>query len=95
MEVEKVGETIIKEVPVYITKEDDAQCSISPSFVELHDAASANRLPDPHPPAEFAQGVAEPRLSDVGWTVVANYNKFHAMKAQCSALQEWAKGLEK
>jgi hypothetical protein len=95
VEVEKVGETIIKEVPIYITEADDANCSISRSFVELHDAAAEGRLPDPAAPAEFAAGAAKPRLSDVGRGVAGNYNKFHGMKAQCQSLIDWAKDLKR
>lgn len=42
------GETIIKEVPKYVTKEDDARCgTIGAGFVQLWNAANAGELPNP------------------------------------------------
>ena len=93
--VKEKGEVRVKYVPKYITKEDDSKCDISPSFVELHDSAAEGRLPDPSPSAEFDAGVAAPKLSEVGQTVVTNYNKFHEMRTQCEALQEWASSLSR
>jgi hypothetical protein len=39
--IEKRGQTIIKEVPVYVTNDDDAHCIVPAGFVRLHDAAAA------------------------------------------------------
>jgi len=39
--VREKGETIIKEVPVYVPVQADAACSINRGFVRLHDAAAA------------------------------------------------------
>ena len=41
------GKDIIKEVPVYVTKQDDARCGvIGDGFVRLWNAANQNALPD-------------------------------------------------
>lgn len=85
----------IKYVTKYITKEDNSKCSISPSFVELHDSAAEDRVPSRPSPSEFVAGVAPPELSDVAETVADNYGKFHEMRVQCEALQEWASELSK
>lgn len=39
--VREKGETIIKEVPVYVPVQADAACTINRGFVRLHDAAAA------------------------------------------------------
>jgi hypothetical protein len=90
VKVKEIGETIIKEVPVYVTAQDDLSCDIGRGFVELHDAAAANRLPNPSPTGESNETFTGPRLSDVGRTVTINYGKFHEMRTQCAALQDWA-----
>jgi hypothetical protein len=42
------GDTIIKEIPKYVTVQDDSRCGrLGPGFVELWNAANENRLPDP------------------------------------------------
>lgn len=38
--IEKRGETIIKEVPVYVTADDDARCAVPAGFIRLHNAAA-------------------------------------------------------
>lgn len=44
--VKEKSDVIIKEIPKYITKEVDAQCSIPESIRMLHTAASKNEVPD-------------------------------------------------
>ncbi len=44
--VREKGETIIKEVPVYVPVQADAACTINRGFVRLHDAAAAGELPE-------------------------------------------------
>jgi hypothetical protein len=39
--VREKGDTIIKEVPVYVPVQADAACTINRGFVRLHDAAAA------------------------------------------------------
>ena len=85
--VREKGETIIKEVPVYVPVQADAACTINRGFVRLHDAAAAGELPtapgDPDAPAE---GLA---LSAVAATVVTNYQTCHENAEQLKALQDW------
>ena len=49
--VREKGETIIKEVPVYVPVQADAACTINRGFVRLHDAAAAGELPEPARPS--------------------------------------------
>jgi hypothetical protein len=52
--VREKGETIIKEVPVYVPVQADAACTINRGFVRLHDAAAAGELPEPTRDADAA-----------------------------------------
>lgn len=59
--VREKGATIIKEVPKYVTKEDDARCgTIGAGFVQLWNAANEGELPaasrDPDAPAGGPEG---------------------------------------
>lgn len=81
------GDTVIKEVPRYVTVQADAACVVPRGFVRLHDAAAAGAVPDPDTgDADAApSGVA---LSAVAGTVAANYTDSHANGEQLSALQQ-------
>ncbi len=87
--VREKGETIIKEVPVYVPVEADAACSVNRGFVRVHDAAAHNNLPEPAGDADAgASGVA---LSDVAETVATNYQTCHENAQQLRALQAWVR----
>lgn len=83
------GETIIKEVPVYVPVQADTACTINRGFVRLHDAAAAGELPEPARDADAAAaGIA---LSAIAGTVAANYQTCHENAEQLRALQAWAR----
>ena len=85
--VREKGDTIIKEVPVYVPVQADAACTINRGFVRLHDAAAAGELPEPARDADAAAaGLA---LSAVAGTVAANYQTCHENAEQLRALQAW------
>jgi len=85
--VREKGDTIIKEVPVYVPVQADAACTINRGFVRLHDAAAAGELPEPARDADAtAAGIA---LSAVATTVTANYQTCHENAEQLRALQGW------
>jgi hypothetical protein len=85
--VREKGDTIFKEVPVYVPVQADAACSINRGFVRLHDAAVAGELPEPARDADAAAtGIA---LSAVAGTVAANYQTCHENAEQLRALQAW------
>ena len=87
--VREKGDTIIKEVPVYVPVQADAACTINRGFVRLHDAAAAGELPEPARDTDAAAaGVA---LSAVTGTVAANYQTCHENAEQLMALQVWVK----
>ena len=87
--VREKGETIIKEVPIYVPVQADAACTINRGFVLLHDAAAAGELPEPAGDADApAAGLA---LSAVAGTVAANYQTCHENAEQLRALQVWVR----
>ena len=87
--VREKGDTIIKEVPVYVPVQADAACTINRGFVRLHDAAAAGELPEPARDADAAAaGIA---LSAVARTVAANYQSCHENAEQLRALQAWVR----
>ena len=89
--VREKGDTILKEVPVYVPIQADAACTIHRGFVSLHDAAAAGELPhatgDPDAPAE---GLT---LSAVTGTIASNYQSCHENAEQLKALQDWIRQL--
>ncbi|MFO1180672.1 hypothetical protein [Ottowia sp.] len=85
--VREKGDTIIKEVPVYVLVQADAACTINRGFVRLHDTAAAGELPELARDADAAPaGIA---LSAVAGTVAANYQICHENAEQLKALQAW------
>lgn len=90
--VREKGDTIIKEVPVYVPVQADSACTINRGFVRLHDAAAAGELPEPARDADAAAaGIA---LSAVAGTVAANYRTCHENAEQLLALQAWAREMK-
>ena len=87
--VREKGDTIIKEVPVYVPVQADAACTINRGFVRLHDAAAAGALPEPARDTDAAAaGIA---LSAVAGTVATNYQTCHENAEQLRALQTWVR----
>lgn len=89
--IREKGDTIIKEVPVYVPVQADAACTINRGFVRLHDAAASGELPEPTGDADAAAaGIA---LSAVAGTVAANYQTCHENAEQLRALQAWVSAI--
>lgn len=81
------GETIVKYVEKYITKESDAKCDIPNNFVVLHDSAAHNKVPDAaRLTDETRSGVA---LSTATKTVTDNYLTCNEIRQQLTSLQKW------
>ena len=87
--VREKGDTIIKEVPIYVPVQADAACTINRGFVRLHDAAAAGALPEPARDADAA--AADIALSAVAGTVANNYQTCHETAEQLTALQTWVR----
>ncbi|WP_176038886.1 hypothetical protein [Burkholderia multivorans] len=91
--VREKGDTIIKEVPVYVDREADRACLVPLGFVRVHDAAAANvPVGDPGSADAAAAGVA---LSAVAATVADNYTTCHENAEQLIALQARVRDIEK
>lgn len=88
-EIKVKGDTIIKEVPVYVTKEDDAACRINNGSLRVLDSAVRNELPGPTDESDRADaGVS---LSAVVENTASNYNICHQYIEQNRGLKEWIK----
>ena len=87
--VREKGDTIIKEVPVYVPVQADAACTINRGFVRLHDAAAVGALPEPARDTDAA--AASIALSAVAGTVATNYQTCHDNAEQLRALQSWVR----
>ena len=87
--VKETGDVIIKEIPTYITKVDDAKCAVPNGFVLLHDSAGRNEVPDATRPVDAR--ASEVKISDVAGTVAENYTTYHQVSEQLKALQSWVK----
>lgn len=84
-------QTLLKEVPTYVTQAGDAACVVPFGFVSLLNAASiGNGVSPVAPPAgqsnDAPSGV---KLDTVASSVTANYGAAHANAEQLSGLQTW------
>jgi len=88
--IRTVTQTLIREVPVYVTPDADDRCIVPVGFVRLHDAAAAGRpVPEPSGLADDApSGLA---LSAAAVGIVDNYGDAHANAQQLIALQAWVR----
>jgi len=91
--VKEKGNEIIKQVPVYITKDADAKCDVPTGFVMLHDSASRNEVPDPTRKVDGT--TSEVKISGVAETVVDNYTTYHQVAEQLRSLQDWVREQQK
>lgn len=90
--VEERGETIVKEVPVYVTKADDAACELRNGAVRVHDGAASN-VP-PAPPVESDRAPSGFSLSEALSVIADNYKLGHLWKERaqsCVAAYEGAR----
>jgi len=89
--VREKGETIVKEVPVYVSAETDRRFPLPRGFVRVLDAAAAGE-----PPAAAAEsdGQASPVVaSAAAATVAGNYAECRRWREQVIGWQEFYEGL--
>lgn len=84
-------QTIIKEVPKYVTIRADADCVINNGFVRLHCFAATDTVPDAPRDSDAAPSGVE--LSTVASTVAGNYGLCAENAAQLDALQSWVRAM--
>ena len=82
--------TIVKKVPVYITREVDRQYPVPESFVVLHDAA-AGATEVPVGAEDFTGRTSEVKISEVAATVADNYGTCNEIREKLIGWQEWYK----
>lgn len=87
--VRVVTRDIIKEVPVYVDREDDQRCLVNRGFVRLHDAAARGTPPVPDSPGEPNDAPSGIGLSTVAATVAGNYGECRVWREQVIGWQEW------
>lgn len=91
-EIREVTRFITREVPVYVTVQADAECTVPVGFVRLHDHAAAGDMPGVSDPAGLSHdapsGLA---LSAVAGAVTDNYGTCLGEIARLSALQAWVR----
>lgn len=86
------GDTIIKEVPIYVTPIDDAACSVSTGFVREYNAAWENTPAGPA--AESDRQPSGVSLSTVSETDASNAKSCQVYKEQRDGLIEFYHNLQ-
>lgn len=88
-EVKIKGDTIYVKVPEYITKEDDAACTIRNGFTRVWNSALTNTIPGPADETDRADaGVS---LTEVAENHTANTTTCLIYKERALAWEKWAK----
>ena len=85
------GETIEKQVPIYITSADNAACTINAGFVRAYDAAWQNQPAGPATDADREPAAIS--LTDVAETDAHNATSCHAWREQALGWREFYKRL--
>ena len=85
--VREAGETIVKEVPVYVPAQCDADGRLPAGWRVLHDAAASGQPADAARVAD-AQPVAPDAAAE---TVARNYLTCRETAEQLTALQQWVR----
>lgn len=87
--VKEKGDTIIKQVPIYITQDNDSECIVPESFRLLWDAANRGDIPTASRIAnEAASGV---KISDVAAQHATESTICRETEQQLISLQDWVK----
>lgn len=84
-------QTLIREVPKYVTVEDDKRYALPLGFCILHDAAAAGIDPADTPePAPLIDDVpCEVSASEAVSILIQNYGEYHKVALQLIGLQNW------
>ena len=85
--IQVAGATIIKKVPIYVTKEDNSRCIINTGFVSLWN--SANQMSVPSPSTSIDETPSAVTLSDVANQHTIEATQYNELSEQVIALQSW------
>lgn len=83
--IKEKGDETIK----YVNTKNDADCTLHNSFVELHDSAAKNSIPDPTGAVDETSSGIE--LSEAKKVIIENYYKYNEVAEQLKDLQEWVR----
>jgi hypothetical protein len=89
-QVKGVTVTLIKKVPVYVTKIDDSKCTVGNGFVSLWN--SSNEMLLPSPPSISNESPSSIVLSDIAKQHVREAEHDQELYEQVVGLQNWIKG---
>lgn len=79
--------TIIKEIPRYVTKEDDSHCVVPNGFVSLWN--SANQMSVPASASTVPSGASEVVLSDIETQHTVEAGICHANETTLQSVADW------
>lgn len=82
--------TLIKKVPVYVTKIDDSKCTVGNGFVSLWNSSNEMLVPNSSPPANESSSSLV--LSDIAKQHVREAEHDQELYEQVRGLQNWIKG---
>lgn len=85
--IREKGETIIKEVPVYVTDADNDRCIVPVGFVRHHDAAAGNTTPGPAEESDRADSGYT--LDQVAETSAANLTTLDECRSKLDGWREF------
>ncbi len=85
--VREKGDTIIKQVPVYVTVENDAACTVNRGFVSLWNRSNKGFVSGA--PARTDGEASEVRLSDIAAQHAREATICRSTETQLESLQDW------
>jgi len=92
--VRERGDTIVKEVPVYVTPNADAACAVPAGFVRLYNAAAQGIALDHEGAGDPDAPAAGITLSAVADTTAHNFGLCHERGETIAGLQHYVRVLE-
>lgn len=95
VQIRTVTQTIIKEVPIYVTAEADARFALPAGLVRVHDAAATGQ-PLSEPSGQPDDAARNLEASDIApsWlaaTIAENYGTCRSDQARLADLQDWVR----
>lgn len=90
--VRERAKVITREVPVYVTREADARCTV-PVGLERLWSLDLQAIPDPAPTGSGNDAASGLALSDVGRGIVEAKERFELNRATAEACQAWVRSV--
>ncbi len=90
-EIKNSTKVIIKKVPIYVTEQNDRDCTIPDSFRLHWNATNQGVLPDDIPAGDINAPPSNVKLSDVAAQHTTEAELCRQTEAQLISLQEWVK----